>query len=71
MELHESIFILLLFVPKLKSIKVLIFFEKNVEKKHLHHPDKNYYYFYKLNIPVINLIVASRNMVKVLKNMSL
>ena len=47
------------------------FFLKNVEKKYLRHADKNYYYFCKLNIPVINLVVVSRNMIKVSKNMSL
>ena len=41
-----------------------------MEKKHLHHHDKNYCYFCKSNIPVINLIVGSRNMIKVSKNMS-
>ena len=32
---------------------------------HLCRHDKNYYYFWKTNIPVINLIVDSRNMIKV------
>ena len=32
---------------------------------HLCRHDKNYYYFWKMNIPVINLIVDSRNMIKV------
>ena len=35
--------------------------EKNIEKKHLCRPDKNFYYFCKSNAPVINLIVVSRN----------
>ena len=48
-----------------------VFFEKNMEKKPLRRNDKNYYYFCKSNIPVINLIVGSRNMIKVSKNMSL
>ena len=39
---------------KLNGIKVRVFFGKNVEKKHLCHHDKNYYYFWKSNIPVIN-----------------
>ena len=39
-----------------------------LEKKHLYRHDKNYYYFWKSNIPVINLIVDSRNMIKVSKN---
>ena len=32
---------------------------------HLYRHDKNYYYFWKTNISVINLIVDSRNMIKV------
>ena len=32
---------------------------------------QNYYYFWKSNIPVFNLIVDSRNMIKLSKNMSL
>ena len=36
-------------------------FEKNIEKKHLCRPYKNFYYFCKSNAPVINLIVVSRN----------
>ena len=55
----------------LNSIKVRVFLEKTIEKKHLCHHDKNYYLFWKSNIPVINLIVDSRNMIKVSKNMSL
>ena len=55
----------------LNVIKVRIFFEKSIEKKHLCRHDKNYCYFCKSNIPVINLIVGSRNMIKVSKNMSL
>ena len=47
------------------------FSEKNIEKNHLCRHDKNYYYYWKSNIPVINLIVDSRNMIKVSKNMSL
>ena len=48
-----------------------VYFGKNIEKKHLFRHDKNHYYFRKSNIPVINLIVDSRNMIKVSKNMSL
>ena len=55
----------------LNGIKVRVLFEKNIEKKHLCHHDKNYYYFCKSNIPVTNLIVGSRNMIKLSKNMSL
>ena len=58
-------------VLKLNDIKVQVFFGKNIEKKHLYRHYKNYYYFCKSNIPVTNLIVHSRNMIKVLKNMSL
>ena len=50
---------------------VEIFSEKTSKKKHLCRHDKNYYYFCKSNIPVINLIVGSRNMIKVSKNVSL
>ena len=46
-------------------------FSKKYPKKHLHHHDKNCCYFCKSNIPVINLIVGSRNMIKLAKNMSL
>ena len=51
----------------LNGIKVQIFFGKKNWKKHLCCHDKNYYYFWKSNIPVINLIVDSRNMIKVSK----
>ena len=54
--------------PKLlNDINVRVFFGKNMEKKHLCRHDKNYYYFQKSNIPVINFIVDSRNMIKVSK----
>ena len=52
-------------------LKVRVFFGKNVEKKHLCRHDKNYYYFWKSNVLVINLIADSRNMIKVSKNMNL
>ena len=55
----------------LNGIKMRVLFEKNIEKKHLCHHDKNHYYFCKSNIPVTNLIVGSRNMIKLSKNMSL
>ena len=48
-----------------------VFFGKTINKKDLCRHDKNYYYFWKSNIPVINLIVGSRNMIKVSKNISL
>ena len=54
-----------------KALMCGSFSEKTVKKKHLCHRDKNYYYFCKSNSPVINLIVDSRNMIKVSKNMSL
>ena len=44
------------------------FSEKNIEKKHLRRKDSNYCYFWKSNIPVTNLTVDSRNMIKVSKN---
>ena len=52
-------------ISNLNCIKVRVFFE------HFSYHDKNYYYYWKSNIPVINLIVDSRNMIKVSKNMSL
>ena len=55
----------------LNSIKMWTFFGENVEKKHLCHHDNNYYYFWESNIPVINLIPDSRNMIKLSENMSL
>ena len=55
----------------LNSMKVRVFFEENVERKHLCYHEKNYCYFCKSNIPVINLIVGSRNMIKLSKNMTL
>ena len=54
----------------LNSIQVRVFSGKNIEEKPLCHHEKNYYYFCKSNTPVINLIVGSRNMIKLLKNIS-
>ena len=75
---HRSTSDLLTVVPDriarlltLNGIKVQVLFEKNIEKKHLCHHDKNCCYFCKSNISVINLIVGSRNMIKLSKNMSL
>ena len=51
----------------LNGIKAQIFFGKNIEKKHLCRHYKNYDYFCKSNILVINFIVDSRNMNEVLK----
>ena len=53
------------------ALRCRSFSEKNIDKKHLCHHDKNYYYFWKSNIPVIKLIVDSRNMIEVSKIMSL
>ena len=50
---------------RLNGDKVLVFFEKNIEEKHFYHHDKNYYYLCKSDIPVINLIIGSRNMIKI------
>ena len=58
-------------ITLLKGSNVPGFFGKNIEKKHLCCHDKNYYCFWKSNINVINLVVDSRNMIKVSKNMSL
>ena len=55
----------------LNSIKVQVFLEKKHEKRHLCRHDKNYYYCWKSKVPAINLIIDSRNMIKVSKNMSL
>ena len=51
------------FLLERNGIKVRVFFGKNFEKMHLCHNDKN--------IPVINLIADSRNVIKVSKNMNL
>ena len=51
-------------------MKVRVFFGKKTREKAL-VLDKNYYYFWKSNNPVINLIVDSRDMIKVSKSMSL
>ena len=53
------------------TLRCVSFSEKNIENKHLCYHDKNYCYFCKSNIPVNNLIVGSRNMIKLSKNMSL
>ena len=51
----------------LNGIKVQVLFRKNIGKKHFCRHDKNYYYFWKSNIPAGSLIVDSRNMIKVSK----
>ena len=55
----------------LNGIKVGVFFEKNIEKKQFCHHDQNYCYFRKWSIPVINLIVGSKNMIKISKSVNL
>ena len=67
-----TLFLLFLFLQiRLHGTLVQDFFEKNIEKKHLCHQDKNYFYICKSNILVDDLIVGSKNMIKVSKNMSL
>ena len=56
---------------KLNGIKVRVFFGRNIETKHLRHHDKSCCYFCKSNIPIVNLIAGSRNMIKLSKMMSL
>ena len=51
----------------LNDITVRVFFEKQIQNKNLCRLNKNYYYFCKSNIPVINLIVGSRCMIEVSK----
>ena len=53
------------------SINVWVFFEKHIKNKYLCCPDKNQHYFCKSCFPVINLIVGSRNIIEVSKNISL
>ena len=57
--------------PLLSSIKVQVFFGKNVAKRHLYNHDRNYCYFCKSNVTVISLVSGSRNMIKLSKNMNL
>ena len=45
-----------------------LFRKKILKKKHLCCHDKNYYYFWKLNIHVINLIAGSMKVSNVSKN---
>ena len=54
----------------LNVIKVQVFFGFYIKEKHLRRHEKNYYYFLKSNIPVINLILGSKNIIKVSKSMS-
>ena len=46
-------------------------FSKKYQKKALCYHNKNYCYFFKSNILVINLILGSKNMIKDSKNSSL
>ena len=48
-----------------------LFRKKKYQKKHLCYHDKKYCYFCKSYIPVINLIVYSRNMIKISKTIIL
>ena len=43
-------------------------FQKKYQKKHLWHLDRNCCYFCKSNISVINLILSSRNIIKIQQN---
>ena len=53
------------------ALRFRSFSEKNIEKKHLCCHENNYYYFWKLNVPAVNLTVDSRNMISVSENMCL
>ena len=52
------------------ALRCRAFSKKILKKKHLCPHDQNYCYFCKSNIPVITLVVGSRNMIKFSKNMS-
>ena len=73
LEMLQFVVLIILDYPTLilNGIKVRVIFVKNIEKKHLCHHDKNYYYFCKSNIPVMNLIVGSSIMIRLSNNMSL
>lgn len=55
----------------LNGIKVQVLFKKHIENKYQCGPRKNCYYCFKSNIRINNLIVGSRIILKVSKNMSL
>ena len=55
----------------LNSIKVQVFFKKYIKKKHLCHYNKDFCYFCKSNISVISLIVGSRNVIRLSRNIGL
>ena len=57
-------------VRALNGIKVRVFFRKSIEEKHLCPHIKNYYYFCKSNIPVINLTVGSTAILKIFETNS-
>ena len=59
------------FLTHSTALRCESFLKKASKKKHVCRHGKNYYYFCKSNIPVINLAVGSRNMIKLSKNMSL
>ena len=73
LEMLQFLVLIILDYPTLilTGIKVRVIFGKNIKKKHLCHHDKNYYYFCKSNIPVMNLIVGSSIMIRLSNNMSL
>ena len=62
-----SIYVILILVLRCRSFSKK---KKKKLKKALVSSYKNYYYFWKSNIPVTNLIVDSRKIIKVSKNMT-
>ena len=63
-----SIYVILILVLRCRSFSKKK--KKKKLKKALVSSYKNYYYFWKSNIPVTNLIVDSRKIIKVSKNMT-
>ena len=59
------------YISKSTALKCWSFSKKSIKKKHFCYQDKNYCNFCKSNIPVINLIVGFRNMIKLSTNVSL
>ena len=49
---------------RLNSINVRVFFEKNIEKKHLRRHDKDYYYCCKSDIPAFFIVFQWGRMLK-------
>ena len=54
----------------LKRIKVQVFFVKHIDEKDLCHPQNSYCYFCKSNNLETNLVVGSRVMIEISKNMN-